>query len=391
MIKFIAYSALLLSQALCMGQAPVAGTIRIDTSAWANKIHLLRLPSLMDFFSGSSRHLFNSVTPDQHHGFSFTRKLPASFYKINIVPPRHPEGAIIAGGVNENYLVLFLDDNSYVRIHGSADSLKKSRITADPVNKELVALQQTRFRVNIKLTPIVQKLLALANAKNMDSIRGVVMRLAQQNLRENNTLIKSQLKATRSVPARIYGLYDIYNNGGSQYELAYIEKELSRLPANNIYVKEFKALIHESKYSLPVGSMAPDVRMADTSGKTGSLHQLDGQIVLVDFWASWCIPCIQEMRTTIKTLHEKYGRNGFTVVSISFDEDRSKWLKTIRQNRFNWMHYSDLKGTNSPIWKAYRLKALPTCYVLDKKKTILAKDLRGPQLESFIEKVFVEK
>ncbi|MBK7030654.1 MAG: TlpA family protein disulfide reductase [Bacteroidales bacterium] len=130
-----------------------------------------------------------------------------------------------------------------------------------------------------------------------------------------------------------------------------------------------------------VGSLAPDIKLADPEGVERSLSSLRGKVVLIDFWASWCGPCRKENPNVVKA-YAKYKEKGFEVFSVSLDKDRESWLKAIATDKLVWPnHVSDLKYWKSAGAAAYGVTAIPFTVLIDKEGKIVAKKLRGEELE----------
>jgi thiol-disulfide isomerase/thioredoxin len=130
-----------------------------------------------------------------------------------------------------------------------------------------------------------------------------------------------------------------------------------------------------------VGELAPDIVMEDRSGKMMKLSSLRGKVVLLDFWASWCGPCRHENPTVVKA-YKRFEQKGFTVFSVSLDQNREKWLAAIEKDGLTWEnHVSDLKGWGSAGSALYKVSGIPATFLLDKNGKIVAKNLRGQALE----------
>jgi peroxiredoxin len=146
----------------------------------------------------------------------------------------------------------------------------------------------------------------------------------------------------------------------------------------------------DNMLKLQVGQIAPEIALADTSGKIITLSSLKGKYVLIDFWASWCGPCRKEM-PNVKRLYEKYKNKNFEILGVSLDRDRSAWIKAIKDDGLPWLHISDLKFWECEAARDYNVQAIPYTVLVDKDGKIIAKELRGEELEKKLEEVIHQK
>ncbi len=131
--------------------------------------------------------------------------------------------------------------------------------------------------------------------------------------------------------------------------------------------------------TIAIGNMAPDFTMADTEGKPVALSSFKGKYLLVDFWASWCGPCRGENPNVVAN-YNKYKNKNFTVLGVSLDEDKVKWLAAIKTDNLTWTHVSDLKGWSNAAAKTYGVESIPFNVLLDPTGKIIAMDLRDEDL-----------
>ncbi|CAN5483274.1 hypothetical protein BH11BAC2_BH11BAC2_13120 [soil metagenome] len=144
-----------------------------------------------------------------------------------------------------------------------------------------------------------------------------------------------------------------------------------------------------------VGDKAIDLAFTSPEGKTIALSSLRGQLVLLDFWASWCGPCRME-NPNVVTVYNKYkdskfkSGKGFTVYSVSLDQNKEAWMKAIDKDHLAWpAHVSDLGGWQSRPAAIYGVNSIPTNVLIDAKGIIIAKNLRGPALDEALEKLVI--
>ena len=138
-----------------------------------------------------------------------------------------------------------------------------------------------------------------------------------------------------------------------------------------------------------LGTMFKDVEESDTLGVQHKLSEYvgHGNYVLVDFWASWCGPCMMEM-PNVKANFDKYKKKGFHVVGLSFDRNADAWKRAIREGELNWTHLSDLKYWHTIAGQTYGIRSIPSSMLCDPTGKIIAIDLRGEQLGAKLREIY---
>lgn len=138
-----------------------------------------------------------------------------------------------------------------------------------------------------------------------------------------------------------------------------------------------------------IGTPAPLFEVPDSNGKPIKLTDYKGKYVLVDFWAAWCKPCRAENPNVVKA-YEKYHPKGLEILSISLDENRDKWLTAVSTDKLPWSQVCSLKGWYSTVTNLYGVRAIPSNFLINPDGIIIAKNLRGADLDSKLEEYFKE-
>jgi len=312
---------------------------------------------------------------DKKGNFQMTGNLPAADYYI-----------LRVGDVN---VQLILRKDSQVKIYGDGKKLRSfCNIVGSDESKAMndFAIVSDKWR---------QKSDSAINAMRTDPSREqIINQYMQQEYTNFQTEFQNFIANNPNSAALIMALGAINPEQDFQsYEslITQIQQSFSESPTVQSYYKNYLALKKkiEDGQKLAPGKLAPDFEELSVDRKKSiKLSSLRGQVVLVDFWASWCGPCRRENPNVVKT-YEKYKNDGFTIVSVSLDTDKAKWMEAIKHDNLSWPnHVSDLGGWNSKVPQIYGVNSVPFTVLIDKEGKIIQTNLRGEALEVELQKIF---
>ena len=138
-----------------------------------------------------------------------------------------------------------------------------------------------------------------------------------------------------------------------------------------------------------IGEIAPLFDGPTPTGNRIALESFRGKVVIIDFWASWCRPCRIENPNLVR-LYKRMHDKGLEIVGVSLDRNKASWERAIADDGLTWNHVSNLQYWADPIAQLYSVRAIPAAFVLDREGRIVAKNLRGAQLDAKIEALLTD-
>ena len=159
---------------------------------------------------------------------------------------------------------------------------------------------------------------------------------------------------------------------------------------NQIISNRIKTKIKSAKKSelVMIGKIVPNFSAPNPQGELIELNKIKGKVTIIDFWASWCKPCRVENPNLVK-LYNEYHPKGLEIISVSLDREAQKdfWIKAIEKDQLSWYNISNLKFWQEPIAKLYGVNSIPATFIIDKNGILIAKKLRGSQLDQKIKEL----
>lgn len=204
----------------------------------------------------------------------------------------------------------------------------------------------------------------------------------------NLDILKDMVKM---YPDQVTAPFFIY--WGMRYQLPLEELKVMRTAIDlklneHPYTKQLDEFIRLAEFN--VGSTIPDFTLPDQNGKMVSVKDFRGKYVLIDFWASWCGPCLREMPNVVKLYKECKGKN-FEILGISLDKDKNAWTAAVKKNGMKWVQVCDLKMWGTEPVKLCNVRAVPYTVLIDPEGKVVALNLRGEELIAKVKEIVGKK
>jgi peroxiredoxin len=269
----------------------------------------------------------------------------------------------------------------------STDSFSNVIIKGSTANDEYAKIEKEMEVINDKGNELNKQYMDFDKAKD-EAGKNKIMAQFKELDNESKEVYRRYLKANPNSPI---AMFVINQFAGYDINADEVDPVFATLPASvKTYpsYKEFSDRLAIAR-KIGVGKQALDFTQNDTLGKPVSLSSFRGKYVLVDFWASWCGPCRRENPNVVSAFN-KYKDKGFTVLGVSLDQPnaQARWIKAIHDDNLTWTHVSDLKYWNNEVAQLYGVRAIPFNLLLDKDGKIIAKNIRGEELQTKLAQLF---
>jgi peroxiredoxin len=290
----------------------------------------------------------------------------------------------------QNFAMLVLDSSDKIKVTGNLHDLGNTyKVEGSPETRLFMEYNEIARRRDLRLDSLNEMWQNIMETRSMDSKR--MDSLSKVFEGPYNAIVES---SSTEMIAKIRKNSDMYSSimavqalEPDKYPDVYkeLDKGLSKKFPGDHNVKVFHDMV-EKMVATTIGQQAPEINLPSPDGTLLALSSLRGKVVLIDFWASWCGPCRKEMPNVVNA-YSKYKDKGFEIYGVSLDQDKDKWVEAIQKDNITWPQVSDLRQWKSEAARIYNVQGIPYTVLLDTEGKILAKNLRGEELEKKLAEV----
>jgi peroxiredoxin len=286
----------------------------------------------------------------------------------------------------DNMVLFYLSPEAFGITH--TGTFSGATFEGSPANTEFLRMRTVGRDFYQQVESLKQQIAIARSKKDVMTEKWLRDSIESLNARKADLLYGDYVRRNTASPLQVYAFNKYYVAAGGMKDVAKMQALFDLLPDSIRAMPSSKTFQQQLANAVTfntavvVGKMAPVFTMNDTLDKPVSLSSFRGRYVLLDFWASWCMPCRAENPTVVKA-YKKYHDKGFDVLSVSLDQPgaKAKWMKAIHDDGMTWNHVSDLQFWNNAAVKLYGIQGIPQNFLIDPQGKIVARNLRGDDLD----------
>ena len=308
-------------------------------------------------------------------------------FKMTGGPVRFPEMVMLAVKDSRMRTTFYLE-NSEIEITGKLDSLFNAKIAGSKTQDEYKGFVESNKALSEKYRKVYNDYQIAF--QNNDTLK--ITELEKEIISIQEGMINLQKDFVKNNPSSFVSP-SILKGLSREMEAGELESYINAFDTavkNSPLVKELADMVALMK-PVSIGQKAPDFTLNDPKGNPVSLSSVIGaKLLLIDFWAGWCVPCRRENPNIVK-VYKEFHSKGFDILGVSLDQEKEEWLEAIAADKLTWTHVSDLQYWNNTAARLYAVNSIPANFLLDEKGVIIGRNILGEDLHKKVKEILEDK
>jgi thiol-disulfide isomerase/thioredoxin len=378
-MKKLLTSLLLLQVSFGICQTTLSGKIKLSEK-FDSKFYILKLNQ----FDANAPIVYDSIAINSTGEFNyvFANNNPQDLlYKI-LLPPKSGNRFHIYDNMSKNFFFITTENQEKINLVADADSLYYSyKIGGKGINNTLATYRNIR-------TPVynIEKVYtdSINSKPELESLyKQKMFPVWMSNVDKARDRYANILDTAKNTSIILIGILNLYESNFGKLDSASTSKYLSRIKNKDLLAVKNLRILAGSKQSNRLGMILPDVALRSSKGMK-RLHEIKSNILVIDFWASWCAPCRYANKNELPDLYSKY-KDKVKMIGISVDNDEKKWKNAVIKDNTEWSQYID---RNYLLKNLIGAQAVPVYIVLDKDYKIIYETMSAYQLRAYLDNAF---
>ena len=298
-------------------------------------------------------------------------------------------GFVFVNGAQGSISVIL--EKGTVQVEAERTNLMDAKVSGGKHNQEYVNFIEDSKLLSLKINKVREQYAAAMKVKDTATIATVktqITELEKQGLTYQEDYVKEHPTSYISV-LLVNRLLRNKRTTAPKAKVFYdgLPEDMKKTTvAEDLYIQIIELM------RAAVGSVATNFTAPNPEGKNISLNDIKGKVTIIDFWAAWCGPCRRE-NPNVVNIYNKYHADGLEIIGVSLDgrpkqgNAKQDWIRAIEQDKLPWHQVSNLAGFRDGIARSYNVRAIPATFILNDKGVIVAKNLRGAQLEAKVKEL----
>ncbi len=287
--------------------------------------------------------------------------------------------------IDNKYLILWVE-NENITVGGEYEDFRFSRIKGSPLNDVMVKYRDRQKELQIQRDSLMQQMIKLMSSGDAEA-KGKFQKLNKKVNKIDDDVLNIRVQSIASENPSLYTMQELFflRNDFTKDSLQLLFNRFPESLQNTKFGDVVRTYIETN--SLSIGDRYINIEGINEKGQVVQLSDLEGEYILLDFWASWCGPCRQENPFYVE-VYNKFKDKGFEIYGFSIDNNIGSWKEAVQKDSLTWTNVIDKNGSYSKMSAAYGVRAIPASFLINPDGIIIAQNLRGNALMNRLEDEF---